>query len=135
MIVSEAAKERKRQKQRERYLANPQYQNEWKKVNIELHLLQLAKARAKKYNLPYTLTKEHIVLPKVCPVFGFPLKAYIGAGHGGRPDSYSIDKIDPTKGYIPNNIQIISNKANSMKLNATREELVQFAKWILKEYE
>jgi len=34
-------------------------------------------------------------------------------------------------GYIPGNVWVISNKANSMKLNATPEELRQFSQFFL----
>ena len=43
----------------------------------------------------------------------------------------SIDAIDPTKGYNPDNIQIISMKANAMKNSASKEELAKFAEWVL----
>jgi hypothetical protein len=70
------------------------------------------------------------IAPKVCPVFNKVLVFQRGK-HGGGPWSPSIDRIDPNLGYIRGNIQIISNKANTMKHNATSEELIAFAKWVL----
>jgi hypothetical protein len=42
---------------------------------------------------------------------------------GFRETSPSIDRIDSTKGYTPDNIQIISWKANRVKGYATLQEL------------
>ena len=44
------------------------------------------------------------------------------------PNSPSVNRIDPSLGYVRGNIEIISNKANSMLLNATKEELKTFIK-------
>jgi hypothetical protein len=45
------------------------------------------------------------------------------------PENYaSLDKIDPSKGYVIGNLQVISKKANAMKSNATIEELRLFVK-------
>lgn len=68
------------------------------------------------------------IAPKKCPVFD---KAFVERGSGFNKWSPSIDKIDPTKGYVPGNIQIISFHANRMKQDATSEQLEQFAYWIL----
>lgn len=68
------------------------------------------------------------IAPPVCPVFGKPLSFQDVAFADW---SYSIDRKDPTFGYIPANVHVISNKANLMKRDATPRELVQFAKWIL----
>ena len=46
----------------------------------------------------------------------------------------SLDRIDPLKGYVKGNIQVISTKANTMKNNATQDELVRFAEAVLKMY-
>lgn len=69
------------------------------------------------------------IAPTHCPVFGFKLRT--GAG-SFSPDAPSTDRIDPTKGYVRGNIQIISLKANTMKSNASPEELRAFALWVLK---
>jgi hypothetical protein len=73
-----------------------------------------------------TYCKE--IAPECCPVFGQPLT------RGGKDfrNSPSIDRIDPRLGYMRGNIQIISNKANAMKQDATPTELQRFAEWVLK---
>ena len=43
----------------------------------------------------------------------------------------SLDRIDSSKGYTPENIQVISRIANVMKNNATEQELISFAKGVL----
>jgi hypothetical protein len=50
-----------------------------------------------------------------------------------RQTSPSLDKIDPEKGYVKGNVMWMSQLANAMKNNATKEELKQFANWVLKE--
>jgi hypothetical protein len=69
------------------------------------------------------------IAPTHCPVFGMELRTGAGAF---SPDAPSADRIDPRKGYVRGNIQVISMKANAMKANATPEELKTFALWVLK---
>ena len=66
--------------------------------------------------------------PKVCPVFGIDLDWGM---NGNQPDSPSLDRIDPTKGYIPGNVMMMSTLANRMKQNATFEQLKQFSRYHL----
>jgi hypothetical protein len=70
------------------------------------------------------------IKPAACPVFN---KRFVARGRGFSPWSPSIDKIDPRKGYVRGNIQIISMLANCMKRDATPQQLKQFARWALKE--
>ncbi|NBS70476.1 hypothetical protein EBT31_16415 [bacterium] len=69
------------------------------------------------------------IAPDKCPVFG---KKFVEQGNGFGRFSPSIDKIDPRKGYVRGNVQVISVLANCMKRDANRKELQQFAKWVLK---
>ena len=44
---------------------------------------------------------------------------------------YSLDRIIPELGYVPGNVQVISQLANAMKWDSTREERLTFANWVL----
>tara|TARA_R100000008_G_scaffold43143_1_gene24943 strand:- start:37 stop:618 length:582 start_codon:yes stop_codon:yes gene_type:complete len=71
---------------------------------------------------------EAVEYPKVCPVFGMELDWGM---NGRQPNSPSLDRIDPTKGYVKGNVMLISDLANSMKQNATPEQLKQFSRYHL----
>ena len=71
---------------------------------------------------------EAIEYSKVCPVLGIELDWGM---NGIQPNSPSLDRIDPTKGYIPGNVMIMSTLANRMKQNATPEQLKQFCRYHL----
>lgn len=96
--------------------------------NQEKWLFKQAKRRAKEKNLEFTITLEDVIIPKICPIMGEPLE-YIPNGY--HPYSPSIDRIDSSKGYTKDNIQIISSIANRMKWDATREQLITFCKGVL----
>jgi len=53
-------------------------------------------------------------------------------GHGYLDSNSSIDRIVPELGYIKGNVQVISRLANQTKNSATKEQLIVFAKNILR---
>ena len=85
----------------------------------------LRKAQSSKHIC--TITIEDIHIPDKCPYLQQPFD-FTGKGSPWTP---TLDRIDSTKGYIKGNIQVLSWKANAMKSNATKEELILFAKAIL----
>lgn len=87
------------------------------------YVIRRIKHKSKHNNIPFNLTIDDIIIPEYCPIFGIKLKLGFNSGAGGNSDSISIDRIDPNKGYIKDNILIISHKANTLKNNATLEEL------------
>ena len=97
----------------------------------EYSVWQGIKGRAKKKGLGFDLKVADIDPPEFCPVFGFRLKRGKGSPQKNSP---SVDRIDPSKGYTKDNIQVISNLANVMKQDATPEQLLMFADWIYKTY-
>ncbi len=84
--------------------------------------------RARKSGLEFNISVDDIVVPTHCPILGIELTHSLGRGQ--LQTNSSVDRIDPTKGYVKGNIQVISRKANTMKSNATNEELKAFATWV-----
>lgn len=81
------------------------------------------KASAKKRNINFTLTipeLNNLSFPITCPILGIPLKFNRGSV---EDDSYSVDRIDNSKGYEIDNIIVISYKANRLKSNADLDDL------------
>jgi len=78
-----------------------------------------ARERSKKKNLDFTITKEDIVIPDKCPLLGIDIipKAK------DRIHSPSLDRKDSTRGYTPDNIWVVSSRANTLKNDATLQEL------------
>ncbi len=86
----------------------------------EYKMLARAKSRAKKNNLPFNLELGDIVIPDICPLLGIKIKS---TEVRNSPNNPSLDKIIPEKGYIKGNIWIISNRANTLKNDASLQEL------------
>jgi hypothetical protein len=83
-------------------------------------MLTNAKARAMKNNLEFSITKKDIIFTDLCPVFDIKLDYNLKKISDNSP---TIDRIDSKKGYMPDNIKIISWKANRVKSNASIEEI------------
>lgn len=84
-------------------------------------LLSAAKQRAKSKGLAFEIGVEDISLITHCPMLGYELKVNV---NGAKFDSFSLDRIDSNKGYVRGNVQMLSHKANTIKNNTTREELI-----------
>lgn len=102
-------------------------ENEYDRKNIKITIWKSAKYRAKKYNLPFDITPNDIIIPKYCPVLGIEIKQNIGKCADNSP---SLDKIIPKNGYVKTNIKVISWKANSIKRDSSVEELEKTIKYI-----
>lgn len=121
-------------KKRTEYNNNKEIINSRKKekyrINPEIYMFRAARKRAKEKGLEFSITEEgvRIALEKtkningeyICPVFN--IKMEINKNRSGD-NSFTIDRIDNSKGYIPSNIAIISWRANSLKRDATIDEL------------
>ncbi len=96
--------------------------------------MRAAKNRSLKFGIECSITKEDIVIPEYCPVLLIKLERKYG-NYGGQDASPSLDRIDNTKGYVPGNVWVISQKANAMKSSATPKELQLFSEWVRKTYD
>jgi hypothetical protein len=95
--------------------------------SLEQKMLSRSKSRALAKGLEHTISIEDIKIPTHCPLLGILLQDNTGQGKGNNPTSPSLDRLDSSKGYTPDNIWVISNRANEIKSNATLEELERIA--------
>lgn len=112
----------KRKKQSIKLLALSKYKNVHE---LKQQLYRSARKRALQKGLEFNIELRDIHIPKKCPILKVPLIC-------STRYSPSIDRIYPDKGYVKGNIAVISTLANSMKANATPNELLIFAKNIKK---
>lgn len=121
-----------RNKESKREYARLKKQQKRKENPLRENLLAI-KSRSKRKGIEFSITEDDVKVPELCPVLGFPIQFNTGS-FVGRRNSVSIDRIDPNLGYTPDNIMVMSYLANSMKQDATPEELRMFAKWVLKTF-
>lgn len=88
-------------------------------------LVVSAKKRAAKNGLPFSLSIKDILIPDLCPLLGIPLIVGTGRVNANSP---TLDRIDNSKGYVPENVWVISYKANTIKSNATIAEIEMLAR-------
>lgn len=62
-------------------------------------------------------------LPEFCPITKLKLETHVGKHTGLMSNSYTLDRIDNSKGYIKGNVAIISHKANRMKSDLTLQQI------------
>jgi hypothetical protein len=95
-----------------------------------------ARWRAKKYGLTYDLTPAYLlsIAPDDCPALGVRLAYPDGSRRGDQknllPTAPSLDRIQPSKGYVIGNVQVISILANAIKTNATADQVLAVGAWM-----
>lgn len=101
-----------------------------KRAQPELYLWRLAKCRAQRKGLVFTLKVADIVIPRVCPVLGLVLLPVSSGAGMPLPNSPTLDRRDSRRGYTPDNITVISWRANSLKKDGSLLEIKQIAEWM-----
>lgn len=84
-------------------------------------VLTRAKARSKKYAIPFNLTIDDFEIPEYCPIL--KIKLELGDKRGGSFNSPSLDRLIPLLGYTKGNVVVISRRANLVKSDAQLHEL------------
>jgi len=88
-----------------------------------------AKDRAKKKNLPFSISRDFVENLWVeqegkCAISGIEMTYTMFSGR--VPTNLSIDQISPNKGYTEGNIQLVCSAINQMKNDMSEEELFMF---------
>ena len=114
----ERVKELQKKSKKKRY--SPDNSREYYHKRPEIGLWSRAKKRAEQKGIPFNIEVSDINIPDVCPLTG----AKIETGRvSSKPSSPSLDKINPSKGYVKGNVWVISHLANTVKSNLTLKEL------------
>lgn len=95
----------------------PKSKQKWLSTDYRQRIYDRAKGRAKQRGREFTISLDDVVIPETCPVLGVPL-----VHAPGSPYVPSLDRIDSSKGYTPDNIIVMSWRANTLKNNMTEEE-------------
>ncbi len=131
LLIKDVEKEERRLKFEKWALKNP----------IEYRastLLNGAKERAKKKNIPFNLTKDWIIEKLtfgICEATGnkFYIKKYSkrDAYEQIHPNSPSLDQINPSQGYTMDNVQVVCDQYNKAKNDKSTFQTYQLAKAIV----
>lgn len=96
---------------------------EYRRANPEQLLVSYSRQRSRKFGIEFSITEADVYIPVKCPLLGIEIRCN---DDNPGPGSPTLDRIDPTKGYVPGNVQVISHLANRIKSNASAEELDTF---------
>jgi len=116
-----------------RKVAAEYYQKKWgQKLDTDLYRTQLIKFRAKKSNAQrvgysWDISFGDVYFPTHCPILGIELDYYAESTVEGSP---SFDRINSNLGYVKDNVQVISWRANRIKNNGTAEEHRKIADYL-----
>jgi len=126
------------------YSQHEKIRRENKTVGCTIHIqdmLKGARERARKNNLEWDLTVAHLreIMTDTCPILGVKFKLnkknlkWNKEGNDWRT-SPSLDRIVPDKGYTKDNIIIVSLMANSIKNQASPDQIQKVATFYKKLY-
>lgn len=105
-----------------------EYRNTWYRENYKHIILKGARRRAIQRGIPFALTEDDIEIPAYCPVCARELRI---AADKARSNSLSLDKWEPSLGYVPGNVWIICNRCNTRKRDMSPVELLAFAHQVI----
>lgn len=111
------------------------YEAKWgTKEDSDLYQTKRAKFRAKKSNSTRTGWEWDVAFgdlqwPTHCPILGLEIDYFTETR---AENSLSFDRIDSNKGYVKDNVQLLSWRANRIKNDGTAEEHLKIAEYLKK---
>ena len=96
-------------------------------------ILSKAGPRARRKGVPFTITLDWVLRQLVaqgycCKRTGMPFQLRSErTGEARNPWAPSIDRLDCSKGYTPDNVELVAYIYNNCKNTFTHEEVVEFA--------
>ena len=88
----------------------------------------IKKSKMKRAGIEFSINFGDLKFPEYCPILDIKLDYFAN----GKPQDNSpfFDRINNLKGYVKNNVMIISNKANRLKANGNIEELKKILNYL-----
>ena len=91
--------------------------------DYRLHMLRMAKKRARRRNIFFDLNLEDIKIGTQCPILGLKFEV----GMDNWQNSPSLDRIDNNRGYESDNVIVVCMMANTIKNQATPDQIRKVA--------
>jgi hypothetical protein len=86
-----------------------------------------AKNRCRRKKVAFDIEVSDIVIPERCPILGMKLKRSRGKQ---SPNSPSLDRIKPSRGYVKGNVRVISWAANQLKGPLTPKQIRKLYRYV-----
>lgn len=106
----------------------------WKESNPKrawcTYAVSSMRRRAIRKQMSFEVTAQQLeaITPDTCPVFGIEFQ-FIDSKRQSS-NSPSVDRLDSSKGYVLENLCVISMKANVIKNAYTAEDVFKVARWM-----
>ena len=129
LLKNQRDKEKELRKDPEYCKKSNEHWRNYTRKNYEARTLASIKSKCKRYNIPFNLTIEDIVIPEVCPKTG--IKLVVHTERGKYIDTPSVDRIIPALGYVKGNIQIVCYWYNIAKFTWEESVFIEMCKKIV----
>jgi hypothetical protein len=83
-------------------------------------LFNSVKGRAKDTGIAFTIDLDTLIIPDRCPVLDVP---FVISAERQHPHAPSFDRINPKRGYVPGNVQIVCWLVNKIKSDCDDPEV------------
>ena len=91
------------------------------------YLLVKARYNAKICGVPFSLIESDLTYPEFCPALGIKLEHGFGRVGDTSP---TLDRMIPKLGYVKGNVFILSHRANTLKTDATPDEIRKIVNYL-----
>jgi hypothetical protein len=97
----------------------------------EKSMFRNVRSRAARRGIAFTLKLADIIIPDDCPCCNRTMKMRSGPPkNGATASSPSLDRLNPSRGYVAGNVVVICWRCNELKRNATINELRTILTWM-----